>query len=532
MLCAMSKLGARAKRERERLRLLSVVPAPGPPVIPPVRAPDDLEKRYSPSPTISSWISTQAAGELRWDQLDAIRKNAELGVTEQWGDLTRRFLKTDDHVFSTYRTYVAAISGGHRNVVARTVDPTIRAIAEDQAEACAAMLDALPNIERTIAELVDGDFTGWAGQEILWEPRGDWLWPHELVWLHPARFRFSQTFTAYLWDRGMAAQRARELGYESTEIDGLGIPLPANKYIMHMPRIIPDYPQASGIFLDIMRPWWVKNWCMKFLLSGAEVSGNPRMLGIIGEQAVGNDVRTEMYEALQRLSADSVGVITAPSKIEILDPKMQGDGGVWRTAIKICDAAISKAILGSTLNVEVGDSGGNRSLGESQADMTIAPRWSASALLVCNTLEAQLFRPFLELNRHLWGGHVFVPQLTISIVEDEPTVDQLVVDSGYVTVDQLLASRKLPPIGRERGGDRFVKPPAAPMAFSTEPTSTVSLAAPLGAANGMPVLPHRAALPGGAPTLPFRESRGSEQATPRSMRLSRLAASMTSTRRR
>ncbi len=461
----MSRLGAKKKRA------LAVVP----PVVPAVRAPERLEQRFSPTPTISSWISSQSSGELTWSQLDAIRRNAELGVTEQWGDLTRRFLKTDDHVLSTYRTYVAAISGGRRSVTARAMEPSMRAIAESQAEACAAMLDALPNIERSIAELIDGDFTGWASQEIMWEPRGDWLWPHELVWLHPARFRFSQTFTPYLWDKGMAAAKARELGYEAQEIDGLGIPLPPNKYIMHTPRIIPDYPQASGIFLAIMRPWWIKNWCMKFMLSGAEVAGNPRMLGHV-EQAAPDSVKRELYQALTQLAADSVGVLSGESSIEILDAKMAGNGGtIWESAIKRCDAAISKAILGSTLNVEVGDTGGNRSLGESQADMTIAPRWSASALLACNTLEAQLFRPFLELNRHLWGGHVFVPQLTIAIVEDEPSVDQLAVDSGFVTVDQLLMSRKLPPLGKERGGDRFVK------------SSTAMAPAPIGAPIAAPV---------------------------------------------
>lgn len=465
----MSRIGARKKRA------LSLAP----PIVPPVRRTEDLEKRYSPSPTISSWISGQTSGELRWDQLDAIRKNAELGITEQWGDLTRRFLRSDDHVLSTYTTYVAAIAGGRRDVAARIVDPAMKAIADAQAEACAAMLDSLPNVERSIAELIDADFTGWAGQEIMWDTRGDWLWPTDLVWLHPARFRFSQTFTAYLWDRGMAAARARELGYDTQEVDGLGIPLPANKYIMHMPRIIPDYPQASGVFLAVMRPWWIKNWCMKFMLSGAEISGNPRMLGKLPEQGTTDAVRQEMYTALQQLSADSIGVLTGQSNIEILDPKMQGDGSVWDTAIKLCNAAISKAILGSTLNVEVGDSGGNRSLGESQADMTIAPRWSRSALLACNTIESQLFRPFLELNRHLWGGHVFVPQMTINIVEDEPEIDQLVVDSGYVTVDQLLASRRLPPLGKERGGDKFVHAAAnGPTYEHSAPASTPTAAPP------------------------------------------------------
>ena len=449
----MSKTGARALR---KARALSVVA--------PVRSPEDLEKTFSPHPTISSWISGMVRGEIRWAQIEAITRNAEMGLTEQWGDLTRRMLKSDAHIASTVRTYIAAVAGGRRELIARDVDPELKAIAVSQAEACEAMLNGLPDFERSIAEMIDADFVGYSGQEIMWEPRGEWLWPYALEWLHPGRFRFSQSFTAYLWDNGRAVSKARELGLSNADdgIDGLGLPLLPNKYMMHMPRIIPDYPQASGLFLALLRPWWVKSFCVKFMLAGAEIAGNPRMLGVMSDQGSPDAVRLELYNALQQMSADSIGIVSGGSSVQILDPKMQGNGSIWDMVIKFCDAAISKAVLGSTLNVEVGDAGGNRSLGESQADMTIAPRWSASATLVCNTIESQLLRPFLELNRHLWGGHVFVPQMLIHITEDEPSVDDLVINAGIVTKDQLLRSRKLPPLGKEKGGEEFVKPaPAA-----------------------------------------------------------------------
>ncbi len=409
-------------------------------------------------------------GELTWDALDSYRKQAELGLTEGWADVTRRFLKTDDHVLSTYTTYVAAIAGSRRELIARKVPPEYTAIAAAQAEACEEMLNSLPNIERSIGELIDADFTGWAMEEIIWQPRADWLMPVALEWLHPDRFRFSQRFVPFLWDKGMAISRAKELGLSLDAADGLGLPLPANKYIVHMPRLIPDYPQGSGIFLAIMRPWFVKNWCTKFALAGAEIAGNPRMLGVLPDQAVPDVVRQELYNALQNLSAESVGVVSGGTTIEILDPKMTGNGGVWDYLLKRCDAAISKAILGSTLNVEVGDSGGNRSLGESQADMTISPRWARSSVLVANTIESQLLKPFLELNRHHFGGHVFVPQLRLHITEDEPSVDQLAVDSEVVSKDELRRSRKLEPWGKEKGGDDIVR--GAGRQFDAQPSTT------------------------------------------------------------
>ena len=429
---------------------------------PPVRDVTRLETRWSPQPTITTWLSMWSGGELLWESLDSARKQAELGLTESWGDVTRRMLATDDHVLSTYLTYVNAIANARREFIPRKVAPEHSEIAEAQAVACEEMMLALPSAEQSIAELVDGDFTGWAIQEILWAPRGQMLYPTNLVWMHPARFRFSQRFVPYLYDRGLAAQRAKELGfgdagYGRDAVDGLGLPLPQNKYIVHMPRMIPNYPMVSGIFLSVMRPWFVKSWCTKFALSGAEVAGNPRMVGNLpADNSAPAAVRDELYAALRSLSADSVGVVSGGTTVEILDPKMEGTGGVWDYLLKRCDAAISKAILGSTLNVEVGDTGGNRSLGESQADTTMAPRWARSSAMVSNTLEQQLLRPFLEFNRHLWGGHVFVPQMKLHITDEDPAVDAVAVDSGVVKIDELRRSRKLEPLGAEAGGDVLI----------------------------------------------------------------------------
>jgi phage gp29-like protein len=478
-------MAGRQNRAARRAHLQIATSAP----TPPVRDPGKLTEQWSPQPTISRWINTYAGMELDWARVDAIRKNAELGLTEDWADLTRRMYASDDQIFSTMYTYVAAVSGSRREVTARTVAPEYAEVAKAQAEACGRMLDALPNVERSIGELLDGDFVGWAGQEIMWEPRGDWLWPYALEWLHPDRFRFSQTFTPFLWDRGLAASRAQELGIDTSNyIDGYGLPLPANKYLFHTPRILPNYTMVSGILMAVVRDWWFKNWCLKFWLSGAEFAGNPRLLGILGEQGASDAARQELYDALQRMSADSIGVVSGKTTIQILDPKMQGTGGVWESLIKFANAGITKAILGSTLNVEVGDTGGNRSLGESQADMTIAPRWSRSALLVANTIESGLFRPFLELNRHHWGGHVFVPQLTMHIVEDEPEIDQLAIDAGVVKVDQLLRSRKLPPWGPEKGGDAIVKIDKAPFAFAAPIAAEVAPPPPFAATRSARLL--------------------------------------------
>lgn len=452
----MSRIGAKKQAERRALAT-------------PVAEPEErakLTETFAPAPRISTWGNQGSWGDLSWPQIEAILRNAERGYVDQWADFCRRMLKSDDHLLSVYTTYIGAIAGARREVTPAQVLPHQEEIAKLQAADCEALLESLPNIERTFAELLDADFTGYAAQEIIWEPQGDWIKPTQLDWLNPNRFRFSDDYTLYLYDRGQAAQRAKELGIEADPSKGImGMPLVANKYLVHIPRLLPDYATSSGLLLACVRPWYVKSWATRFWLSGAEAAGNPRLLGVLAENAPAA-IREELYQALANMSADSVGVVSGGTSIEILDVKSQGEGSVWDKLVKNQNAALSKAVLGSTLNVEVGDTGGNRSLGESQADMTMSPRWARSSSLLANTIETYLFRPFLELNAVRYGGQVFVPKLSLHIVEDEPMVDQIVLDAGVVTVDELRRSRKLEPLGPEKGGDRLIPRPAAPAAFS------------------------------------------------------------------
>lgn len=446
----MSKLGAQATRQK-RLSQAALAPHPAP-------EPSKFE-RFSPHPTISGWNAQATWNELDWNQIQSILQSAERGFVDVWADFTRRMLKSDDHLTSVYNTYIRPVAAARREVTPAKAAPHEAELAKLQAADCEEMLAALPNIERTLAELLDADFTGYAVHEIIWKPKGDWIWPTDLVWLHPRSFRFSDSFELYLYANGRGSERAKQLGIE-TQLPGL--PLSRDKYVIHIPRLIPDYPTSSGLLIPCVRPWFVKSWVTRFWMSGAEVAGNPRLLGKLPDNAPAA-VREELYQALASLSADGTGVLSGGTDVVLLDPKAQGTGSVWETLLKRQDAAYSKAILGSTLNVEVGDTGGNRSLGESQADMTMAPRWQASARLLANTIETHLFRPFLEFNAARYGGRVFVPSLSLHIVEDEPAVDDIAINAGVVTRDELRRSRKLEPLGPENGGDELVSAPGLPL---------------------------------------------------------------------
>lgn len=467
--------------------------------------------RLAPPPSIIRYSPTNQYAELSFPSVVEILREADQGRTERWADLTRRMLESDDHLASVYKTRISAVAGSQWKLHPGDGDPELATRAVDD---CRRMLEALPNLERVFSDILDGVFTGFSVLEILWTPRADTWLPSELIWLHPRRFRFSYSYEPYLYDNGLAASY---LGAETTASDGIsGVRLQANKYIRHLPRELPNYPPSAGLLRACVRAWWVKVWCTKFWLSGAEVAGNPRLWAHHSE-AADAAVRQMLYDGLASLSADAVGAFDKETEIRIEAPLAQGSGSVWEALATRCDAAISKAILGSTLNVEIGDTGGAYAAAESQGDITITPRLQSDQRGMWSTIQRDLLRPFLEFNRHRYGGVVPpIPRGESVLYQDQVEIDELIVRKGKVTGDELRMSRGLEPWGPERGGDVPIPAEAESGGF--------------GAFSDAP-----ASSPGGAAAVrPFKQTRkltaGLAPPWTRALAIAGAAATPTSTR--
>lgn len=425
--------------------------------------------RQSPRASALRWQPNDFA-DPTWGQIYGVLKQCERGDTVNWAHLTRRMLKSDDHLLAVYESRRSAVAGAKYDVKPGGAGERDQLAADD----VYAMLDSLP-MSRIILDLLDGWFTGYAISEIIWEPRGAWVWPVAIEWLAPHRFRFDDAFVPYLYDNGLLAAE----GDMSTQ--RMGKALTNRKYIVHVPRSIPDYPVSSGVGLACVRPWWIKLTSQKYWLSGAEWAGNPRAVGKY-PQSASAEVKEEFYQAIESMAADSPVVMSNESELQILAPLAQGGNSIWSELATRCDAALSKAVLGSTLNVEITTSAGSRAAAESQAATSITPRLMRDSAGVWETLTRDLIRPFLELNAWRYGGvpatpfceHVFTNEMA-------PVVDQLLVDVGGATIDELRVSKGLPAWGPEKGGDKIatkVDQPAA-LPFSDNPAPVVEAGAPV-----------------------------------------------------
>lgn len=435
--------------------------------------------RQTPRSTVTRWDRT-AYKELRFSELTERIRDAEQGNVERWIDTTRRMLKTDPDLVSVVNTRLDRVASARYEVLPPEV------VSKGQAEAAkeaAELVESycfreLPDFEQVIRDLLDGIGTGFAVAEIVWARRliewkgrrvGIWA-PQDIIAVHPRRLAFTDSFQIAIQEDSLTRQVDGEGGIEGERVrtrSGMGILLPPDKYIVHQPRNILDYPTSTGLYMAIARQWWVKQWVTKYWLGGAERAANPRMHGTYPQQA-SDDVKNDLFNAIESMAADGIGVSAEETNVTQHAGSFEGAHKVWDGLAQRMAAMYAKAWLGSTLNVEVGDTGGNRALGESQADTTMDPRMERDGKSLWGDLRRFLIEPFLRFNSAPIGD-VFNVKPPVSVgrfvfAEDPVEVDDAVINSGFLKVNQLLESRGLPPLPGEVG-DRFVQPLAASAPF-------------------------------------------------------------------
>lgn len=423
----------------------------------------------APIATLLKWRG-EIWSDLSWGQVVSIMQQAETtGATETWARLTRRMYQ-DGRILAVRGTRLDPISGADFDVTPGGPDPIDQMAADD----VDAMLRSIPELPKALDGILDAVFVGWSVEEILWTTKGAWVWPSRLDIIEPHRFRFTETIEPYLYDDG-------RLGTDpgaNPSIRLNGRPLRADKYIVHMPRVLPDYPIASGLLRACARYWWPKWMAAQYWLGGAEVAGNPRAIGKY-PQGTPTNVRQAFFDQLQSLRANGAMVIPSDSDVQIVNPSAQGSGSVWTGIAEWCDTGITLTVLGSELNTEGGVGGGNRALGESQGSYTIDPRLVKDSSSMWSTIKRDLVTPFLRFNMWRYGNRMpAIPDIESRFAEElEPQVDDLIVSVGGVTVNDVRKSRGHGEWTAEQGGEAIAAREGAPPAEATAVMGATSVAA-------------------------------------------------------
>ncbi len=402
----------------------------------------ELGRVVQPQPT-NRWTRS-SDGALKPTTLSGVLKDAQGGDLERWADTSSYMIRTDPHVRSVWLTRVMAVASATFEVRPGRAKPGMEPIAEAAAEFCRVMLEDTEELEDRFADLLHGVAFGVAALEHDWKPRGGMMMSTPRF-IHPRDLRYVDDW----------ALQVRT--YTTNVGEWIDIGDHPDKFLVHAPHQIAETPTLTGELMAVAWPWLFKRWLEKYRLSGLERIANGLMYGVLPPNATAT-ARSALQAGLEDISADGVAIFEDGVSINLLE-STKNPGEAWTKAIESLNNEISKGLLGSGLNVDVG-SVGSRALGTSQFDTTILPRLVNDAKRLAGTVERDWFAPALKFNSHLFGGQVPpTPNLSFTVVQEESAEADwnLLVQAGAVTQNELRVSVGLEPI---EGGDALVTAPS------------------------------------------------------------------------
>ncbi len=449
----------------------------------------------------SRWTSNDF-GALEPPRLNTILLAAQRGDLENWSELASYILRTDPDVRSKWLTRVTSVACSDIEVepgaLPPNATPEMKAAAQAAADFVREEMLNTQDLEDRLADLLHGVGVGVAILEHRWRFEGNAVRTTP-VFVHPRDLR-------YVGNWELVVRTFPDSGREWVAVEEH-----PNKFIVHKPHNIAERPTLTGELMAIAWPWLFKRWIEKYGVGGFEKLGNGILLGIVEPNAK-PAVREAMKDGLENATTNGIGIIERPvaggNAIEYIQQnKLPGEAAI--ELIKHYNGEISKGLLGSGLNVEVMEGGGNRALGESQHDVTILPRLISDSKRLAGTIERDWFRPLVQFNTHLFGGRTPpIPRLRFVLVANEVetvAIDELAVNSRVIKKDELRISRGQEPVGPENGGEEFVSPVAKTMpersVVNTAPAAEPSLG--LLGQEGEQRLPFaQSTSPDASPTLP------------------------------
>lgn len=387
------------------------------------------------------------------EQITRLIMDAERGILRPWVDYCEWMLRFDGHIRAVCRITTNAIVTSPFTVEPASPDPLDVAAAK----ACDAYLRWIDNYEELTSNLLHAKHVGFAAAQHDWkrDPRSnEWRSIPELI---PSR----DIELDAAW-RVMFRPEAKAVGtYADEEPD---------RWIVHFPGDIGIAPHLAGSLWPVAWLFLIKRLALVYWAKGAERLGNGIVVGKVPGTA-DKSVSDALLDRLNRLTTSQSAVFEAGTEIELHEPGSRGE--VWEKLIDTIDADISKAIILSTLLLEVQSTGGNRSLGDNQFATGLLPAWKTDARKLSGAIERGMFAPFLKFNAGLlFGGRVpRTPRLSYQIGEgpdpaNRPSWD-LAVGARVIKKNDLRGGLGLSPLTPEEGGDQIAEPAqvAAPGAF-------------------------------------------------------------------
>ena len=346
--------------------------------------------------TRSVWSHASVANYLTPVRLADVLARAATGDIFDFLTLAEEMEERDLHYGAVLGTRKRSVSGVEHEVVAASES----ARDEEIAQAVRDMLDqaSLPDL---VEDALDALGKGFSCTEIIWEASARQWWPRRFEWRDPRFFRFDQ----------VSGRQLLLLADDAI----FGKPLPAYKFITHLPRIKCGLPIRGGLARMAGVAYMCKSVALADWMAFAELFGMPIRIGKYGPNATREEKNT-LRNAVANIGSDAAAIIPESMQIELVEvARSAGGEAMYKTLCEFLDRQISKGVVGQTSTSDAQNTG----LGSNNANVHNDVRddiCRADLRQLANTLNRDLIRPFVDFN---FGVQERYPQLKFPVAEPE-----------------------------------------------------------------------------------------------------------------
>ncbi len=341
------------------------------------------------------WSTYPSAG-LTPERLAEIFRQADQGDVGRQMELFEEMEEKDAHLASLLQTRKLAVLSLDYEVLpyAKTAED------EDIAGFVREVLQALPDVEGALLDLLDAIGKGFAVAEIIWQVAGGQARIVELRWIPQKRV----TFVIDLKPRLL-----------TPEAPWQGVEPPPWKVIYHRFKARSGLAPRAGVLRVVAWMYLLKNYALKDWAAFNEVFGMPLRLGKYDPTASAAD-REALIRAIRSLGSDAAGVISKSTEIEFVEAASRLSGtNPYQVLADFCNREMSKAILGQTLTSDTAGATGTYSAARVHAQVR-RDLVEADAQMLAVTIREQLIRPLVGFN---YGWDRPCPWFRFKLTEEE-----------------------------------------------------------------------------------------------------------------
>ena len=298
---------------------------------------------------------------------------ATTGYLQQYVDLANEMLEQDPTLFSVVQKRIMATANGRMELT----DPGLplsdkdAGISKKILEACQTEVSRIPDLTQALQAQLWAIYYALGAEEIFWNRDSTGWHIDRFGFIHRRRLAYPnyQSWDLYIWDQGQVLGWDTPWGKSPTNshLFGLRVGDWPGKFWIHAPQLRGDYPTRDGLARQTIMWAMLKrigargaaSYLERFAKGFMDVSWTTTHAdeGRTGPREATSEDIADANRMMESIGAGSGSGTAHPDSIQINPQSFDGGAGsklTYQEWISLCDAQMSKAVLGGSLGTDAG----------------------------------------------------------------------------------------------------------------------------------------------------------------------------------